>query len=89
MRFDAAFLLLVGEGLTHAVGRRVGRVAKADLVVLVVGDAAPEADRVDNLVRCAPFAFAEQLGLLGIDAGIGVLAVAAGNMVERVVLRDS
>ena len=45
---DAAFLLLVGEGLPDAVGRGIGRIGKADLVVLVVAVAAPEPDGVDR-----------------------------------------
>ena len=47
LHLDAAFLLLVGEGLAHAVGGRIGGVGEADLVVLVIGGADPEPDRVD------------------------------------------
>ena len=35
--FGAALHVLVGEGLPDAVGRRIGGVGKADLVMLVVG----------------------------------------------------
>ena len=55
--------------------------------MLVVGDAAPEADGVDGRIRRAPFAFAEQLGLPGVDARLVCFAVAAGDAVQRIVLR--
>jgi hypothetical protein len=42
LHLDAAFLLLVGEGLPHAERRRIGGVREPDLVVLVVGGAGPE-----------------------------------------------
>ena len=45
--FGAAFQVLVGEGLTDAVGRGVCGVGESDLVVLVVGVAPPVSDRVD------------------------------------------
>ena len=44
LRLDAALLLLVGECLPDAVAGQIGVVGKSDLVVLVVGDAAPETD---------------------------------------------
>ena len=46
--FTAAFPILVGEGLTNAVGARIGRIGKSQLVVFVVGVAGPVADRVDR-----------------------------------------
>ena len=52
---DAALLFLVGEGLAHAVGGRIGGIGKPDLVVLVVGGAAPEADGIDPARRCGRY----------------------------------
>ena len=43
----AALQVLVGEGLPDAVGRRIGGIGKADLVMLVVGVAPPIPDRID------------------------------------------
>ena len=48
LRFDARFLFLVGEYLPDAVARRVGVVGKTEFVVFVVGDAAPETNRVND-----------------------------------------
>ena len=74
LRFDARFLLLVGEDLPDAVARRIGVIGKPKFVVLVVGDAAPETDRVNDGARRAPLAFAYELCLMRIDprvAGLG------------------
>ena len=70
LHLDAAFLLLVGEGLLDAVVES-GRFVEPELVVLVVGGAEPEADRVDAAGLRAEFAFAGDLGLLRVDARVG------------------
>ena len=88
LHLDAAFLLLVGEGLPHAVGRGIGGIGKPDLVVLVVGGAGPEADGVDRRRIRPVFALGGELGLVRVDAGAVIVAVDAGNVIERVVLRD-
>ena len=84
--FHARFLFLVGEGLPDAVARRIRGFGKPDFIVLVVGHAAPEADGVDRRARRAPFAFAQELGLARVDAGVVVFAVDSGNVIERIVL---
>ena len=48
LHLNAAFLLLVGEGLAHAIAREVIRIGKTDFVVLVIGRAGPEANHVDR-----------------------------------------
>ena len=86
--FEPAFLLAIGEGLAHAVARKIGRVGEADFVVLVVGRAEPEADRIDRFRVGPVFALRRELGLLGIDAGARVRALDAGDAIERIGLRD-
>src|SRR5262249_33691355 len=88
LHFDPDLLLLVGEDLPHAVTRRIGILLQPELVVLVVGYAAPEPDRIDEVDRHAPFALADQLDLIGVDARAMILPVDAGDVIERVVLRD-
>ena len=85
---DAAFRFLVGEGLADAVGRGVGGIGEADLVVLVVAVAEPEPDRVDRGRLRAEFAFAGHLGLVHVDAGVVGRAVEPGDVIEAVELRD-
>ncbi len=66
--FDAALLLLVGEGLLDAVEAAfVGK-----LVVFVVGVSEPEPDRLDAAGLHAVFAAARDLGLVHVDAGVGL-----------------
>ena len=78
--FDAALLLLVGEGLPDAVGTRIDRIGESDLVVLVVGVAPPVADRRRCRVRVRPvLALAGHLVLARVDAGVVVFAVGTGN----------
>ena len=88
LHFDAAFMLLVGEGLAHAVARRIERIGKPELVVLVVGVAVPEAHGIDAVRLRAVLALAGDLRLARVDARLVVFAVDAGNTIERVVLRD-
>ena len=88
LHLDAAFLLLVGKGLPHAERRRIGGVGEADLVVLVVGGAGPEPDRIDRRRIRPVFALGGEFGLMRVDAGLVIGAVDAGNAIERVVLRD-
>src|SRR5947208_11176696 len=47
LHLDAPLMLLVGEGLADTVAERIERIGKSDLVVLVVGEAVPEAHRID------------------------------------------
>ena len=88
LRFHASFLFLVGEGLANAVAGRIGVVGKTEFVVLVVGHAAPEADRVDHRAGRTPFAFAHELGLVRVDTRVVVFAVDSGNVIKRIVLCD-
>src|SRR5207302_7075276 len=88
LHLDAALLLLVGEGLAHAVRRWIERVGKPDLVVLVIGRAEPEPHRVDTAGHWTVLAFGRHLGLARIDARVVVGAVDAGNTIERVVLSN-
>ena len=88
LHLDAGFLLLVGEGLPHADGRRIGGIGEADLVVLVIGGAGPEPDRVDRRGVRPVFALGREFGLVRVDPGLVIGAVDAGNAIERVGLRD-
>ena len=87
LQFGAAFVLLVGEGLAHAVARRVERIGAAELVVAVIRVAVPEAHRVDAVLRPI-FALRADLRLARVDARAVRCAVEAGDRIERVVLRD-
>ena len=82
----ASFLLLVGEGLPDAVARRICIVGKPELVVSVVGNAAPKSDCVNHGTGRAPLAFAHEFGLMRVDAGVVVFTIDSGNVVERIVL---
>ena len=64
------------------------RIGEPEFIVLVVGRAAPEPNGVDGGIGRAPFAFGQEFGLLGVDAGWMVFAVDSGDVIERVVLRD-
>ena len=89
LHLDAALLLLVGEGLAHAVAAEIGGVGQSDLVVLVVGDAAPEANGVD--ARRSARAIRPCSVTLVWCASMRVLWSSPsmpGNVIERVVLRD-
>ncbi len=88
LHLDAAFLLLVGEGLPHAQRREVGRIGEADLVVLVVGSSRPEPDGIDRCRVGPVFALGRKLGLVRVDAGLVIGAVDAGDAIQRIVLRD-
>ena len=88
LRLHARFLLLIGEGLADTVARQVGVVGKAEFVVLVVRYATPEADAVDHCRRRTPFALAQQVGLMCVDASLVVFAVNTRNVIERIVLGD-
>ncbi len=88
LHLDAAFLLLVGEGLPNAVACEVCRISKTDLVVLVVGGAEPEANRVNSSRVWTILALDGNLGLLAIDTGLVLRAIDARDVIERVVLRD-
>jgi hypothetical protein len=78
LQFDAAFLLLVGEGLLHAVEAAFVR----ELVVLVVGVSEPEPDRLDAVRLRAVFAAARDLRLVHIDAGVGLCRFQAWYAIE-------
>ena len=83
LHLDAAFLLLVGEGLLDAVEAAfVG-----ELVVLVVGVAEPEPDRVDAGGLRAVFAAAGDLGLVHVDAGVGLGRFQTRHAIEARVAR--
>src|ERR1700682_1163046 len=73
LHFDAAFLFLVGKSLPNAVGGRGVRVGAGDLDRRGVGPV---------------LALGGEFGLVAVDAGLVVGAVDAGNMIERIVLRD-
>ncbi len=88
LRFDTRFLLAVGEYLPHAIARGVGRVREPEFVVLVVGGAGPEPDGRDRRRIRPEFSLCGDLGLVGINAGLVIGAVEAGDVIERVVLRD-
>src|SRR6202008_4757947 len=85
LHLDASLMLLVGAGLAHAVAERIERIGEPDLVVLVAGEAVPEAPRVAAPGYRAVLALAGELGLVSIDPRLVILAVDAGNAVERVV----
>ena len=53
LHFDAALMLLVGEGLPNAVTRRIERIGEPELVVLVVGVAVPEAHGIETARHAA------------------------------------
>ena len=76
--FDAAFLLLVGEGLLDAVEAAFVR----KLVVLVVGVPEPEPDRLDAGGLRAVFAAARDLGLVHVDAGVGLRRFQSRHAIE-------
>ena len=87
LHFHAAFLLLVGEGLVHM--RRAGAAfLQADLVVLVVGRAGPEADRFDGRGIGAIFPLHGDLGLFADNARLLLRAFDAGDAVIGPVMRD-
>ena len=86
--FDPDFLLLVGKGLPHAERGRIGGICEANLVVPVVGGAGPEPDRIDRRRVRPIFAFGGDFGLMRVDAGLVIGAIDAGDVVQRVVLRD-
>ncbi|MGY4362251.1 hypothetical protein ACVW0J_008744 [Bradyrhizobium sp. i1.7.7] len=88
LHLGADLLLLVGEGLPHTVGVGIGGIGKADLVVSIIRGASPEADGVDRGGIGPVLALDVDLGLVRVDPGVVVGAVDAGDMVERVVLRD-
>ena len=80
---DAAFLLPVGEGLLDAVEAAfVG-----ELVVLVVGDAGPVPDGVDGDHLGPVLAFARELDLVHVDAGIGLGRFQSRHAIEARVAR--
>ena len=83
LHFDAAFLLLVGEGLLDAVEATfVG-----EFVVLVVGVPEPEPDRVDAGGLRAVFAAARDLGLVHVDAGVGLGRFQTRHAIEARIAR--
>ena len=84
--FHPAFLLLVGEGLANAVAGRIGRVGKAEFIVLVVGRADPEPDGVDRRRIGAIFAFCREFGLMRVDPGAELFALSTRNVIQAVVL---
>jgi hypothetical protein len=86
--FDPDFLLLVGKGLPHAERGRIRGICEANLVVPVVGSAGPEPDRVDRRRVRPILAFGGDFGLMRVDPGLVIGAIDAGDMIERVVLRD-
>jgi hypothetical protein len=88
LHLDAGFLLLVGKGLPHAAGRKVGGIRKANLVVFVIGGAGPEPDGIDRSGVRPVFALGRELGLVRVDPGLVIGAVDTGDAIERVVLRD-
>ena len=88
LRFDAPFLLFVCEYLADAIACRIGIVGKADLTMLVVGDAAPEADRVDDRTWRTPLALAQDFGLVCVDARMVIFPVDPRNVIKRIVLCD-
>ena len=88
LHLEAAFLLLVGEGLPHAERRQIGRVGEANFVVLVVDRAGPEANRLDGGCVRPVLALGGEFGLMRVDPGQVVGAVDAGDMIERIGLRD-
>src|ERR1700682_3194738 len=88
LHLDAPLLLLIGKALPDSVAGGISIVRQADLVVLVVGGAAPETNGVDEGKWRAPFALGQDLGLMCVDAGAVVLSVDARDVIERVVLDD-
>src|SRR3954471_21135041 len=88
LHLEPGFLLLVGKRLSHAIRREVGRIRKADLIMTVVGRAGPEPYGVDSRRVRPVFAFRRELGLMSVDAGVMIRTVNAGDMIERVGLRD-
>ena len=86
LHLNAAFLLLVGKSLAHAVAGRNRHIGKADLVVAIIGAAGPQPDGVDHGAVGAILALDGQLGLARVDPGAVIGAVKAGNPVQRVVL---
>ncbi len=85
---DAAFMLLVGEGLPDAQCSGIGGISKRDLVVLVIGGACPEPNRLDRRGIGPIFALGRDLGLARVDAGAVVGGFDAGDTIQRIVLRD-
>ena len=88
LHFDAAFLLLVGEGLPDAERRQIGRVGQPDFVVLIVGCTGPEPHGIDRRRIGPVFALGGGLGLMRVDAGKVIGAVETGDMIKRIGLRD-
>ncbi len=86
--FDPALLLLVGERLANSVAGGIRRVGQAELVVLVVGCAEPEADRIDAGGLRPILALAQHLGLLRVDARVVILPVDARDVIRGVALDD-